>query len=204
VWRFRTACAENQITGTVTAPEGVDLAESFVLGYRPADGLLPTTGALIEPDGTYVLPDLPEGDYRLVFVPGSGSGLRMQWSGNATSRSTATDTTVPGVAVVDFQAEAAAAVSGRVTDASGAPLAGVTVFAVGPHDTWVPTEWKITGTDGTYSFPMLPTADYRIAFRRGSDPLLRWWPSGTQDRAAATPVTVDDVDREGIDYRFGT
>ena len=201
-WRFRTECAPSQITGTVSAPDGVGLGGSFVLGYRATDGFLPTTGALLEPDGTYALPDLPDGDYRLVFVPGAASGLRMQWSGNTASRSLATSTTVPGEAVVDFQAEASAVVSGKVTDSTGAPLADVTVYAVGPYDTWVPTEWRTTGADGTYSFPYLPAADYAIGFRRPADPTIHWWPSGTTRRSDATLVPVDVAHQPNVDFTF--
>ncbi|MCE5269821.1 carboxypeptidase-like regulatory domain-containing protein, partial [bacterium] len=50
--------------------------------------------------------------------------------------------------------------SGRVTDAAGAPLADVSVFVIEI------SRGTVSGADGRYSLPRLPAGAYRVSFSR--------------------------------------
>ena len=202
-WRFRTQCEANRISGTVTAPDGASVEGGYVLAYHSSDGMLPSAGSAIGADGTYEITDIVDGDHRLVFVPPPGSGLRLQWLDNSASRYASSPVVMPGVGGgIDFTFESAAVLTGTVTDAEGQPIEGADVFAFGPTDIWVATGRTTSGPDGSYSFDSLPANDYRVAVRVTPTDGLRWWPTGSGNRADAVVVTLDDVDQLDVDLQI--
>ncbi len=202
-WRFRTACAANRISGTVTAPGGASVEGGLVFAYLPGDGFLPSGAAAIGADGTYEVTGVADGEHRLAFIPPAGSPLRLQWLGNTTSRATTAPVVMPGTGDgIDFEFEASAVLAGQVTGQAGQPVIGAAVYAFGPTDTWVPTGQATTGPDGSYRFESLPGNDYRIAVRAPSDQALRWWPTASPGRAGAGIVTLGDIDRLDVDLQL--
>jgi len=78
-------------------------------------------------------------------------------------------------------------VAGRVTDATGLPMPGVTVTAESPS--LQGTQTTKTTTNGDYILPLLPPGRYAISFERtGFQPLKE-----TRDLAATDRVTVSPV-----------
>lgn len=69
-------------------------------------------------------------------------------------------------------------VSGTVTDAQGAPVPGVDVWAYTPADSWVGSLQAATDAQGSFEFAELePGVGYRILFRppAGSALASEWW-----------------------------
>jgi protocatechuate 3,4-dioxygenase beta subunit len=69
-------------------------------------------------------------------------------------------------------------ISGTVTDATGAPVAGVAVWAYSPSDGWVGSLQAVTDEQGSFEFAQVePGVDYRILFRPpiGSPLGSEWW-----------------------------
>lgn len=195
-WAFRTddgvgspcPSSTSTLTGTVTGPDGQPVAGAFVLAYAPGDGLLPSDVASTRTDGTYVLPALEPGSYRLAFVPPAGSGLAIQWSGGASGRAQATDVAVPTGAAVDAQLTTQPQVSGTVSDPQGAPLPGVQVLAFSAGATWVPTASATTGPDGAYALTLAPGTYHLALVPPAGSGLPVQWLGGVASRAGTTPV----------------
>lgn len=202
-WRFRTACGPNRLHGTVDAPDGVPVAGGLVLPYRATDGFLPVAYAVVEADGSYEITDMPDGEYQLAFVPPAGAGLQLQWLGNTSARGAADWVTLPRAdAAIDFTFETASVISGTVTDSSSAPLPGILVVAFTPTGNWVPNAQATTGPDGSYRLDSLPAGDYHVGFHSPARGGLRWWQSGSTNRADVTVVTLTDSDQTDIDFTY--
>ena len=76
------------VTGVVDAP-GAPAAGVTVHAFGTTDTYAARATAVTDGLGSYVLEGLPPGTYLVRFVPPSGSGLRPEWSSNATSRAAA-------------------------------------------------------------------------------------------------------------------
>jgi hypothetical protein len=79
-----------RISGVVTLPGGAPAAGAGVRAYSLTDTWAPTTSATTAADGSYLLGNLPSGQYRVLFVPPTGSGLPSEWFDNQTSRGAGT------------------------------------------------------------------------------------------------------------------
>jgi hypothetical protein len=201
-WQFRTECALDRIDGAVFDAAESPVPDVLVLAYRSDDGFVPTAVAATDAEGAYSLTDLPDGEYRLAFVPPAGSGLGLTWYGPAPSRVTADPISVPiGASAAEIVLPSVGGVSGLVTGADGQPVDGATVLAFGDDDRWVPTASVATAPDGTYQFSGLPVGAYRLAFRPPAGGALAWFEQSAT-RAAATPVTVGADARDDVDHQF--
>jgi hypothetical protein len=107
-----------------------------------------TTGA----DGTYNVAALQAGSYDVLVDPPSGSTDVGQWFNNSPTAAGATQITLStsGTATANAQLTTGqrGSISGTVTDQSGSPIAGVTVWAVGFNGTLISAT---TAADGTYT-----------------------------------------------------
>jgi len=104
-------------------------------------------------------------------------------------------------------ATATYSISGTVRDASGAPLAGIWVYAcvgtdgMGP---WCPN--VATESDGRWSVGDLPADTYRIGYEvwAWGQGLDGWYATAgfTLDASAATPIPIASADVTGIDLTY--
>ncbi|MGH3659517.1 MAG: MSCRAMM family protein, partial [Micromonosporaceae bacterium] len=87
-------------------------------------------------------------------------------------------------------------ISGTVTDAQGAPVAGVDVWAYTPADAWVGSLQAKTDAQGAFAFAEVePGVDYRILFRppAGSSLGSEWWDE-QPGRPLATVIALSSVE----------
>jgi protocatechuate 3,4-dioxygenase beta subunit len=189
------------ITGTVTAGDGTPLVGASVGAYLPGDAWVPTRLTTTDTMGRYALADVGVGPNRVAVWAPPGEVRASQWYGPATSRAAATPIDIVAGAMVDgidVVLPAAASIAGTVTDAHGAPVAGATVWAHRPADTWIGSAAAVTGADGTYAIGGVTTDDYRIrvAPPNGSGLFGSWYgglpPTSfhVADQAAVTGIDV--------------
>lgn len=76
------------LSGTVSGPGGTPVRGAVVRAYRTTDGIVPSGRIETAVDGSYSLPSVPRGEYRLHVTAPDGSGLVAGWVDGAT-RSTA-------------------------------------------------------------------------------------------------------------------
>ena len=83
------------------------------------------------------------------------------------------------------------AITGAATDAQGAPLAGVEVWAYGADDLWVGSGLGVAGPDGSYVIDGLAPGDYRIMFRSpAGSGIVQEWFDDADTPGEAVVVTV--------------
>jgi len=190
------------IGGTVTGPGGAPVAGAVVDAFGPGDTWLPSFQGTTDTSGLYLIEGVTPGTYVLRVRPPAGSGLGAVWHAGAPARPGATPVTVPvgGPVVADEALASGASIAGAVTDPSGAPRAGVAVWAYAPSDTWVGTAVVHTGADGTYEL-VLPPGTYRVAFRPQPGSGLRgeWFDGAVQRRAAHALAATAGLALAGID-----
>ena len=170
------------IEGDITGPDHAALSGAYVCAARPAEtygncatsdgtGHYQITGLGLTPyqlhvDGPSGPPALPSGWYA-VASPGNFSG--------APSNATAVDTTAGNQTDASFEIPAGFTISGRITDAGGGAVEGVTIEVVGPAEQdcsgWDPTTcgWAQTQADGTYTTTVI--APMSVAIKVSSIPL---------------------------------
>lgn len=163
---IRAATGTAVITGTVHAP--VDPSGTIVAAYEQGDGFIPTARAVVvgtsSTTGTFELPWVPPGTYKLVYIPTRSSGLVMVWSCASSTRTHATSIEVDGGSVVvsDETLQRPATIAGRVTDENGEGVPGVSVGAFPPGHSWVAQSYAVTRPDGTYALDQLAAGDYHV------------------------------------------
>lgn len=176
-------------TITGTAREGATPAPGLIVRAMVQDGggwkevASTTTGS----DGTYALPRLVKGSYR-VHVRGAlpGGGYARQYLGGAPATDDATplvlgdDETLAGQ---DLVLDDTRTISGRVSGPVGAT---VTVYEP-VNDTWR-SLLTTPITDGRYTTPRLPTGTYRIGF--GDPARIRGYWQDSATLAGATSITL--------------
>ncbi|MFB9308353.1 hypothetical protein BJY17_002179 [Agromyces hippuratus] len=151
----------------------------------------PMPGVVVTIDGITTTTDT-NGDYLFDTVPvGTHTATITTPDGYTVTTSPPPFTIPDGVETpitdVDFVVAANPMLSGTVT-AAGAGVPGVTITATGPGG----TRSTVTGADGGYRFPLLPTGDYTIEMTT---------PDGSIAVGPATrseSVAVDDV--TGVDF----
>ena len=178
------------ISGKVTAPAGVDLSAVSVYAYNSKGSLSYPGYTNVQPDGSYKLAGLPQGDYAISFS-GYNSGALDQWHANATSRESATVLPVASgqdVTGINATLVKGASISGKVTVPVGVTLSGVSVSASGegsPYGTYASVN-----ADGTYKVKGLPAGSYKVKFSNYNSGALDEWYNNVQTEAAATPVVL--------------
>ena len=150
-----------EITGTVTdAQTHAPIAFSPVNVYDSSGNFLTSTDT--GSDGTYTVPSLPTGSYRVQFT---GPGLTVsQFYDGKTSLASADPVAVTAsntTSGIDGALQDGGSITGTVTESStGAPLSGVSVYATGP--TW--GGYAITDAQGHYAVSGLATGNYQVQF----------------------------------------
>jgi hypothetical protein len=147
-----------RISGTVYDNEGNPISgvqirsSTFDSGYC-GSGCTGETGA----DGSYVINDLPAGDYQ-VMVVASGWAYEIYkdtYGDNPTRVVVMTDETTTGI---DFTLELGGRISGVVHDFNGNPIPNVGVVAKDSENGWGGMYTR-TGEDGSYTIDSLPAGN---------------------------------------------
>lgn len=142
------------IEGRVTDESGAPIYGVWVNSY----GLTGTTGGhgWTDIDGYYRMPNLRTGDYWVHFNPPEGSNYIRESYNNIRCCGRDPDPihVVNGQTTsgIDAVLDEGGIISGRVTDSSGNPIEGITVYG------------SETDADGRYEIKGLATGDYRISF----------------------------------------
>jgi hypothetical protein len=154
VYQTWFASLARDITGTVTATTGS--AAGAVLTLRDANGNVVATTTTAA-DGSYSFPGVQASDGYTVSIDPPG-GMIATGATTATVNLAQTD----GVADFTMRQVVPVAVSGTVTVAGGAPVAGVTVEIPGVGSV-------VTRSDGSYLFDQVPVGDHTISIPKLPD-----------------------------------
>jgi hypothetical protein len=181
------------ISGRVTASGGTALVGVTVNAFSVGSGAL-SLGATTDALGDYTIRNLPPGDYKVRFRPNTGA-LVVEWWGDKTSFTTADPVSVvAGGTVTSVDGELAVtggSIAGRVTDALGAPIAGLTVLA---QDAAIPAVLSsaVTDQNGDYSITRLPSGQAKVLFNADAAffNYVTEYYNDQGSHGAATPVTV--------------
>jgi len=197
------------VHGTVTDVHGDPIA-GISVNVNPANSGQ-STGTMTANDGTYATSPLPPGDYKVQFADNNASPLwaREYWN-DAVSWNTADVVTLqtsdgPVHGAIDAQLDAAAQISGMVTDPGGGPLEGVCVNAnVASNGGWDWVNGATTAADGSYTITQLPSADLRVAFHDcASGQYTDEWYDNADTFQSSTPVVLTPGEaRTGVDAQL--
>jgi len=177
-----------QISGTVT-----DASTSSPVGNVEVD-VYDSSGGFVSSvqtasNGTYIVPGLATGSYKVGFVPG-GTYLPQFYNGKATLTAADPVAVTAGSTTSGINAALAAGgqISGTVTDAStSSPVGNVEVDLYDSSGGFLASTQS--ASDGTYTFPDLVTGSYKVGFVPGGNYLPQFY-SGKATLAAANPVSV--------------
>lgn len=189
------------ISGSIVDTGGEGLG-SASLSIRDTAGGNPAVhgGVEVDPDGTFRIFGLRAGTYTVSF---SAPWHVSEYYDDATTPEAATPISLaPGETLTDVAVELAwsTGITGTVVDESGAPMAGVTVWAES-SETWLTT---MTDAAGTYTFGLPPGA-YVVRFAADSaDPVYEvvYYDGATDPDLADAVVVVADEFTTGIDVQM--
>ncbi len=186
------------VSGTVRGPGGGGLTGICVDANVPRNGNFDwIAGTTTGPGGTYTLGQLPATDIRIHFRDcGAGPFLDQWYLGQTDPNSSTPIVLAAGAsqAGVDAQLTRGMVVSGRVTDGSGHPIAGINVN-VNPTDSGG-SAWGQTDSTGRYTTSPIAPGSYRVQFQdSSSNPVwaAQFW-NGQPSRNLATILTLSGSD----------
>jgi protocatechuate 3,4-dioxygenase beta subunit len=197
------------ISGIVRGPEGQPLsgAQVSIDEIERSEAF----GASTEPDGSYTVSGLSSGVYTVSF---SAPGDLTQYYRDAPSARAANELALASGAAltgIDAELQLAGAISGTVTDASGAPLDGIFVTVFDGSSNVGNAE---TAADGTYSVASLPTGSYSVKFAAapqvpgfnpgGGNYLPQFYDDEAVERDANHVAVVGGATTSGIDARLAS
>ena len=166
------SCPKPTISGHVTFNGGVSGA--IVRIDNAAGGAVVATGTT-DANGYYSLA-VPAGNNYDVTVTAAGFPVQVYSGAVSTAGATAVAVGTADVTGIDFQLVAGYAVSGRVTDVSGASQSGVEVDAYlgTPNVCCYFIRGTRTNSDGSYSMVLAPGYDYKVRFAANTAN-EQWW-----------------------------
>jgi hypothetical protein len=179
------AAAPVAIAGTVTADLGGPVAGVRVRLYRDGVGYLEHY-ADTATNGTWTIPGIPAGSYRVVFTDPT-LGHVTEWWGDTVSRTGSTVVTLgpDDDVVLDVALAPAASVTGTIT-AAGA--FDVYLYAGDPATT--SATQVLRAQTGTFSFAGLPAGTYRVLVKDPTGVAKDLWYPNRVTRAEALPITL--------------
>ena len=184
------AQAEGGLTGTVTSTSG-EPASACVSVYDLDYNYV--AGTCTEPDGSWAIPDLADGVYKVSIE--AFDGYLSEWAHDASDFESAVEIAAPGV--VDTQLERASTLTGTLTDSTGSPVEWANVTATGVEtDTEVAS--TSTSSDGTWSLAV-PAGSYKV--RMDKWPAVVW-AFGADSHATASVVTVGTGETTQVNDSF--
>ena len=189
--------AGGSISGAVTHASGAPLANMCVYAFSTAGGFGYTTSAT---NGTYVISGLAAGSYDVQFTDcGSTSADYVSQYYNATSAGSPTQSGATAVAVsagttasgINATLAPGGAISGTVTDASGAPLANICVYAFTSAGNFAGN--STSAADGSYTISGLAAGNVVVQFTNCGNAALNYADQfylAQSSFGTANPVTV--------------
>lgn len=189
------------VTGHVVDATGQPVTSGYV-SLQGADGTGFYASGQTGPDGAFTVQGVLPGEY---IVTGSTLDGQAFWHGTSWSDADHLLVAAGRTVVADIQFPLRNAISGRITDTAGNPIANECVAAETGPDAYGFAGFAQTGTDGTYLMKALPDGTYTIAFNTCSDQghLIQYF-DGAPDQAGATPLTVSaGANLTGIDAVLG-
>ncbi len=183
------------LSGTVReAGSNAALGGVFVVALRASD-FRNAGGAVTNAAGQYSL-NVAAGDYKLAFVDSTG-GHNMEWHDNQPNTGLATATSVTAPAVTNAALDAnTGTLAGVVTDASGGPMGGAWILAIGPSGV---AGGAVTDEDGGYTIAGLTAGVYRAAIIDPVGGRTVEYFDNSPDFAGATPMTVTAAHTTTVD-----
>lgn len=152
-------------------------------------------------DGSYRFVGVPAGSYRLRFFDGTGTWRRTWWSQRASYRTGDAVVVASGPATTAAQRLAplaTGAVTGRVTDGSGAALPGIWVLVFSTSDGYVGA--ASSGPAGGFTVRDLRPGSYVVQFVDPTRTVLARWFGGA---VLAPRARVVDVQDDPVDVSIG-
>ncbi len=158
-------------------------------------------------NGDYTVQGIPAGDHKVQFWVGNAGNYITEWYNDQESFENANAVTVTAgntTTGIDAQLADSGAISGRVTDSTGAVgISNVNVQICDLNQDWL--NGNSTDSDGYYTIYGLPAGDYKIEFRTNWTPgnyLGEWYnDQGSFDDADSVTVTVGST-TTGIDAQL--
>ena len=183
------------VGGTVLSEDGSPVDGVRVDAYG-ANGYFTT---LTDADGSYQIGGVETGEYTVRFTDPSNSYIG-EYFDDAADQAAAQTVQVFGFELTDeINARLApyGSISGRVTDRSGEPVAGVVVRTEPRYAT------ATTDADGRYRIVGLTSSNYKVSFTPPDGPFVDQWFDGAADRSTATGVAVTTSEETtGIDAQL--
>jgi protocatechuate 3,4-dioxygenase beta subunit len=180
--------ADATISGTVTAAGG-DPLQGVAIYVQSTEGGS-SGNATTEANGTYTVPGLPAGNYKVEFYA-NGQYYETQWykdEGSEAEADVLTLTAGESEMGIDAALEPEAALSGTVTATDGEPLSGVEVL-VQSTDGGV-SQGADTRADGTYTVNGLPADSYTVEFDATGQYYAVQWYRDASSQESANVITL--------------
>ncbi len=176
------------ISGHVSVPAGVNPQSVSVYAYTDIDS--PHSSVAVAANGSYVMGDLPVGQYKIWFGS-SDETISSQWWNNAVDFYSAAwvDVTAGQVATnIDATLLDGGSISGVVTVPSDVNVLNSYVSVYDAANEWVTTTG--VNSDGSFTLTSLVTGTYKVQFRTyGANIAPLWW-DGASSFEEATPIEV--------------
>ena len=185
------------ISGTVSAPSGFDVTQTYVQ-VSTTEGYPVGSTWQIAPDGSYAVRGLPAGDF-VVSATSMEPGLPAKYWPDTYHRTDATPVSVSLATEtpdIDLSLEEGATISGTVTVPATFDPAQVYVNA-SAEDTY---GWAEVNPDGSYEMVGLAPGSYRILFSAGERELKdQYWDHVDRAGSATRVVVGEGSDTTGVD-----
>ncbi|WP_457973931.1 beta strand repeat-containing protein [Arthrobacter sp. D1-17] len=180
------------ISGTVTAPAGVDLGGVSVQ-VRSLDGSS-WFSTQVDRIGKYTVRGLPAGTYKVQYS-GYASGTLTQWYAGASTFESATPVTVTAgqdVTGIDAELKNGASISGKISAPAGVDLTAVWATAYHSSGAMDYAGSSSVAADGSYKVGGLQAGSYKVQFNTGDSGALAQWYGGGLTFSTATAIALAD------------
>ena len=177
------------IDGSVAIAGGDPLANATVaFERRSGSSWTYADSASTQKDGTYLSSSLQPGTYRVSFSRYDSKWLQQYWDGQLDRRFADLIELVGGdhMTGIDAVLQEGGSISGRVTNARGAPLQGVRILATSGDE----SRWTSSDATGGYSLDGLPPGSWKIEFSGDYRSYVPEWYDDKPDLAGADALTI--------------
>jgi 5-hydroxyisourate hydrolase-like protein (transthyretin family) len=181
------------ISGRVTGADGNALAGVMVSAH-PSVGMGFGGAAITDGTGTYSIPGLRSGSYKVSFQPHEGSYLpRVYRDASEEGGAVPVEVVAPNVTDgVDQVLPSGTLLTGIVHGSAGEPVRGVSVAIYRASSSETEKQmvgFSMTSPDGTFSLPM-QEGEYLLQFNSYEGGYLQQWYDGSTTQKDAKPVVI--------------